>query len=281
MSAVTNADDILQSCRIGTPVVMGILNVTPDSFSDGGEFFTPADAIGQAGRMAADGAGLLDLGAESTRPGSERVSPDDQIARLRDILPAVVKLGLPVSIDTTHAAVAAFALDAGAAILNDVSAGRDDPGMFALAAERGVPICLMHMLGAPKTMQADPHYDDVISEVCNFLAQRRDQAVAAGVAPERIILDPGIGFGKTLQHNLSLLANVEELAALGHPVLVGPSRKRFIGELTGVEAPADRVPGTLAACLACWRAGAGIFRVHDVAAASQAFAVARAIDNAR
>ena len=274
-------DDILTRAQAGEPVIMGVLNVTPDSFSDGGEFLSSDAAIAQARQMVADGADIIDIGAESTRPGSERVTADEQIDRLRQIVPAVAEFGAPISIDTTSAAVARFALDAGAAIVNDVSAGRDDPAIFDLAAERAVPICLMHMLGQPKTMQADPQYEDVVGEVRDFLAQRRDAAVAAGVDAGRIILDPGIGFGKTLQHNLLLLAGVEELAAMGHPVLIGASRKRFIGELTGVEAPADRVPGTLAACLAAWRGGAAIFRVHDVAAAAQAFAVARAIDEVR
>ena len=277
----TNADDILTRARAGEPVIMGVLNVTPDSFSDGGDFLAADVAIAQARQMMAEGADVIDIGAESTRPGSERVTADEQIGRLREIVPAVVQLGLPVSIDTTIAAVARFALDAGAAIVNDVSAGREDPSIFDLAAERAAPICLMHMLGQPRTMQADPLYEDVVGEVRDFLAVRRDAAVAAGVDPSRVIVDPGIGFGKTLQHNLLLLGGVEELAALGHPVLIGASRKRFIGDLTGVETPADRVPGTLAACLAAWRGGAMIFRVHDVAAAAQAFAVARAIDEVR
>lgn len=277
----TRVDAILTRAQAGEPIIMGVLNVTPDSFSDGGEFLAAEAAIAQARQMAADGADLIDVGAESTRPGSERVSADQQIDRLRDIVPAVAELGAPVSIDTTHAAVARFALDAGAAIINDVSAGREDPAIFDLAAERTAPICLMHMLGQPKTMQADPQYDDVVAEVRDFLAERRDAAVAVGVEAGRIILDPGIGFGKTLQHNLLLLAGVEQLAAMGHPVLIGASRKRFIGELAGVDTPADRIPGTLAACLAAWRGGATIFRVHDVAAATQAFAVARAIDEVR
>ncbi|MHC4986159.1 MAG: dihydropteroate synthase [Planctomycetota bacterium] len=277
----TLADDILTRARAGEPVIMGVLNVTPDSFSDGGDFLAAGAAVDQARQMIAGGADVIDIGAESTRPGSERVTADDQIGRLREIVPAVVQLGSPVSIDTTSAAVARFAFDAGAAIVNDVSAGRDDPSIFDLAAERAAPICLMHMLGQPKTMQAEPHYEDVVGEVRDFLADRRNVAVAAGVDPGRIILDPGIGFGKTLQHNLRLLGGVEELAALGHPVLIGASRKRFIGELTGVEAPADRVPGTLAACLAAWQGGATIFRVHDVAATAQAFAVARAITEVR
>lgn len=277
----TRVDDILSRARAGAPVIMGVLNVTPDSFSDGGDFLAADAAVAQARQMIAEGADVIDVGAESTRPGSERVTAREQIDRLREIVPGVVQLATLVSIDTTSADVARFSLDAGAAIVNDVSAGRDDPSIFDLAAERAAPICLMHMLGQPKTMQADPHYKDVVGEVRDFLADRRDAAVAAGVDPRRVILDPGIGFGKTLQHNLRLLGCVEQLAALGHPVLIGASRKRFIGELTGAEAPADRVPGTLAACLAAWRGGATIFRVHDVAATVQAFAVARAITQVR
>ncbi|HUT01088.1 MAG TPA: dihydropteroate synthase [Phycisphaerae bacterium] len=271
-------DDILTSHRTGRSIVMGILNVTPDSFSDGGAFLDPADAKAQAERLVAEGADAIDVGAESTRPGSERVSAGEQIDRLREILPAVVACGAVVSIDTTRAEVAAFALDAGAQILNDVSAGRDDPGLFALAAERGAPMILMHMLGEPKSMQADPQYDDVVSEVRAFLAERIGAAGAAGVARRRLIVDPGIGFGKRLEHNLALLAGVGELASLGTAVLIGPSRKRFLGELTGRRDPRQRLAGTLAACLAARRGGATIFRVHDVAPLREALAVAEAIE---
>jgi len=271
-------DDILTSHRTGRSIVMGILNVTPDSFSDGGAFLDPADAKAQARRLVAEGADAIDVGAESTRPGSERVSAGEQIDRLREILPAVVACGAVVSIDTTRAEVAAFALDAGAQILNDVSAGRDDPGLFALAAERGAPMILMHMLGEPKSMQADPQYDDVVSEVRAFLAERIGAAGAAGVARRRLIVDPGIGFGKRLEHNLALLAGVGELASLGTAVLIGPSRKRFLGELTGRRDPRQRLAGTLAACLAARRGGATIFRVHDVAPLREALAVAEAIE---
>jgi len=273
-------DDILTSHRSGRAVVMGVLIVTPDSFSDGGAFLDPAAARSQAERMAAEGADVIDVGAESTRPGSGRVPASEQIARLREVLPAAVASGAIVSIDTTRADVARFALDAGARMVNDVSAGRDDPALLALAAERGAPVVLMHMLGEPKSMQADPQYDDVVAEVRAFLAGRMDAAVAAGVRRERILVDPGIGFGKRLEHNLALLAGVGELAALGVAVLVGPSRKRFIGELSGEPAPASRLPGTLAACLAARRRGATVFRVHDVGALRQALAVHDAIDRA-
>jgi len=271
-------DEILASHRTGRAIVMGVLNVTPDSFSDGGQFHDPAAAAAQAERLAAEGADVIDVGAESTRPGSDRVSPAEQIERLRVVLPAAVACGVVVSIDTTRAEVARFALDAGASLINDVSAGRDDGDMLPLAAEREAPIVLMHMLGEPKSMQADPQYDDVVAEVRAFLAGRIDAAVAAGIARERVIVDPGIGFGKRLEHNLALLAGVGALCSLGAPVLAGPSRKRFIGELAGEPDPQGRMPGTLAACLAARRRGATIFRVHDVAALRQALAVADAIE---
>jgi len=259
---------------------MAILNVTPDSFSDGGQFLSPDAAARQARRLADEGADIIDVGAESTRPGSGRVSPDDQIARIKDVLPAVIQTGLIVSIDTTSTRVAEFALEAGAHIINDVSAGRDDPEMLGLAASRAVPIVLMHMLGAPKTMQVHPQYQDVVGEVRAFLAGRVQAAEDAGVPRTHCIVDPGIGFGKLLEHNLALLAGTSSLARLGCPVLVGPSRKRFIGELSGQEEPAKRIWGTVAACLSAWRRGATIFRVHDVAALVQALTVAGAVESA-
>ena len=273
-------EDILNSPRTRRPIVMGVLNVTPDSFSDGGRFYDPAAAVAQALRMVAEGADAIDAGAESTRPGSDRVSAAEQIRRLEPVLPEVARAGVPVSIDTTLGEVAAFALDAGATIINDVSAGRDDPEMLPLAGERAHALILMHMLGEPKTMQENPAYDDVVAEVRDFLAGRLAAAEAAGMARSRCIVDPGIGFGKKLAHNLALLASVDALAELGVPVLVGPSRKRFIGEIAGAETPDQRLGGSIAACLAAHRRGASIFRVHDVAATVQAFAVARAIRGA-
>ena len=271
-------DDILASHRTRRAVVMGILNVTPDSFSDGGEFFDPAAAAGQARRMADEGADIIDVGAESTRPGSQRVTAGEQIRRLLKALPAAVASGAVVSIDTTLSAVARFALDEGAAMINDVSAGRDDPAMLDLAAKRGAPIVLMHMLGEPKDMQVEPRYDNVVAEVRAFLAERAAAAEAAGVPRERIIVDPGFGFGKRLEHNLALLAGIGELVSLSYAVLVGPSRKRFIAALTGQEDPHSRTAGTIAACLAAWSRGATMFRVHDVGPLRQALAVAAAID---
>jgi len=274
----TTVADILDSHRTGRPILMGVLNVTPDSFSDGGRYVGPAAAVEQARRLVDAGADVIDVGAESTRPGSERVSAAEQLDRLREVVPGVVDRAAVVSIDTTRSEVAAFALDAGAAIVNDVSAGRDDPELLPLAAERGSAVVLMHMLGEPKSMQRDPRYDDVVAEVRAFLAERMEAAAAAGVPAERTIVDPGIGFGKRLEHNVALLARIPALRQLGRPVLVGPSRKRFLGELTGRPEPAQRGAGTLAACLAAWRGGATIFRVHEVAPLADALAVARAIE---
>jgi len=269
----SKAEAILRSHRTGVPVVMGILNVTPDSFSDAGAFFDPAAAVAHARRMAAEGADVLDVGAESTRPGSERVAPAEQIRRLAPVLGEVAVLGVPVSIDTTSAEVADYALSAGATIVNDVSAGREDADLLPLAAARGAAVVLMHMLGRPKTMQADPRYDDVVTEVRDFLTERLVAAAAAGVPREHCIVDPGIGFGKTLEHNLQLLDGVAALAAMGVPVLIGASRKRFIGEITGVTDPPGRLAGSLAAACAAYARGATVFRVHDVAPARQALDV--------
>jgi dihydropteroate synthase len=286
----TTLDEILDSHRSGRPFVMGVLNVTPDSFSDGGRFFAPQEALAQARRMVAGGAAILDVGAESTRPGSARVEAREQIDRLRPIFPDIARLGAIVSVDTTRAEVADFALDAGAAIVNDVSAGRDDAEMLPLVARRGAALVLMHMLGEPATMQKNPTYTDVAREVRDFLDERLLAARRAGVPRERCIVDPGIGFGKRLEHNLALLAGLPRLAELGRPILVGPSRKRFLGELVGEPAPADRsdrerlaaerLPGTIAACLEAFRGGATVFRVHDVAPVTRALEVARAIRGA-
>jgi len=256
---------------------MGILNVTPDSFSDGGDFADQAAAAGHIKAMAAQGADIIDIGAESTRPGSRRVTPDEQIARLGNLVSLAAQTAALVSIDTTSSKVASFAIDAGAAIINDVSAGRDDSAILALAAERKTAIVLMHMLGQPKSMQDNPQYHDVVDQVRDFLAWRIDAAVAAGVPRERIIVDPGIGFGKLLEHNVALLRGVPALLELGRPVLVGPSRKRFIGELTGCDVPTERLGGSIGAVLAARALGATIFRVHDVKPTAQALKVAGAI----
>ena len=274
-------EQVLDSRRAGKSVVMGVLNVTPDSFSDGGDFIDRSDAAVRIGQMVAAGADIIDIGPESTKPGSLPVSPDRQIARIEGIIETAVGSGAIVSIDTTSAKVAEYALGCGATIVNDVSAGRSDPDIFHVAAQCKAPMILMHMLGCPKTMQENPQYDDVVKQVRDFLSERIDAATAAGVSPERIIVDPGIGFGKLLEHNLALLKGIPTLAELGCPVLVGASRKRFIGQLTGEESPRGRLGGSIAAVLEARTGGATIFRVHDVAHTAQALKVAEAIDNCR
>lgn len=243
---------------------MGILNVTPDSFSDGGAHGDLPAAAAHARAMAADGAAIVDIGGESTRPGAVAVPADEEIARVAPVLDALARdpSGVPVSIDTRSAAVARVALDAGAVLVNDVSAGAD-PGMLPLVAERGAGICLMHMQGEPATMQDDPRYGDVVSEVAAFLEARMRAAVDAGVGEDAIILDPGIGFGKATDHNLALMRGLGTIVALGRPVLVGVSRKGIIGDLTG--RPVDeRLAGSIGAALAAVEAGAAVLRVHDV-----------------
>lgn len=265
------------SLPLDRPLVMGILNVTPDSFSDGGVHDEPDAAVVWARAMAASGADIIDVGAESTRPGSAPVTSAEEIARA---LPVVAKLAqdaaVPVSIDTRHADVARACLAAGASILNDV-AGFRDPAMVEVAAGCDAGLVVMHMLGEPGTMQDHPRYDDVVAEVREWLLDRALALEDAGVARERIALDPGIGFGKTLEHNIALLRALPGLAGFGYPVLVGASRKRFIGALTGVEVPADRLGGSIAAAVWAVEHGAVIVRVHDVADTAQALRVAGAL----
>jgi dihydropteroate synthase len=258
------------------PAVMGVLNVTPDSFSDGGAYLDPDAAVAHARRMARDGAALIDVGGESTRPGAEPVPLEEE---LRRVLPVLERLGAesvaPLSVDTAKAAVARAALEAGVVFVNDVTALRGDPGMAAVVAESGAELCLMHMLGDPRTMQDDPRYEDVVSEVKDFLEERLGFAVSEGIPEERVWLDPGIGFGKTLAHNLELLRRLDEIVAVGRPVVVGVSRKRFIGTLTGKAEP-DRMAGGLAANVLAFERGAHMFRVHDVAETIEALTVAAA-----
>ena len=262
------------------PVIMGILNVTPDSFSDGGQFIDPAAALRHAIAMAADGAGMIDVGGESTRPGAAAVSPDEQIRRVVPVIEALAQeIDAPISIDTTNSEVAKAALAAGATIINDISALRFDDGMAPLAADTGAPVVLMHMLGEPGTMQAHPVYGDVVKEVRDFLAERIAFAQQAGIAAERIIIDPGIGFGKTVEHNLELMRNLEQFHQLGKAVLVGPSRKSFIGKVLGLESTADRLFGTAATVARCVEAGAHIIRVHDVKEMGQVARMAAAMKN--
>jgi dihydropteroate synthase len=267
---------------IDRPLIMGILNVTPDSFSDGGQFIEPAAAVEHALRMVEEGADLVDVGGESTRPRSVRVPAAEQLRRVLSIIESIrraLPLQVEISIDTTSAEVARQALDAGASIINDVSAGRDDPGMFALAQGRGVPIVLMHMQGEPATMQDHPHYADVVSEVRDFLLKRTAAAISAGLAPDKLIIDPGIGFGKDREHNLALLASLGRLVDTGFTVLLGASRKRFMGSVCRAERYAELAGATCATTALGVLAGAKIFRVHDVRANRQALDVAWAIRN--
>ncbi len=256
--------------------LMGVVNVTPDSFSDGGLFLEPEAAIAHGSELADEGADILDVGGESTRPGAAEVGVEEELRRTEPVVADLAGLGHEVSIDTSKLAVAAAALDAGATIVNDVTALRGDPEIAALCADRGASLVLMHMQGDPRTMQSEPAYGDVVTEVKAFLAERIEVAVAAGVAEERIWVDPGIGFGKTLDHNLELLRRLGELRDLGRPILVGTSRKSFIGRIDGSEA-ADRIGGTIASSVLAAAEGADLLRVHDVAEAAQALKVATAI----
>jgi dihydropteroate synthase len=255
---------------------MGVVNVTPDSFSDGGMHLDPEAAIAHGRELAAAGAEILDVGGESTRPGAEAVPEGEELRRVVPVIQGLVAADGEVSVDTSKAAVAAAALDAGAGIVNDVTALRGDPEMAALCAERGATVVLMHMRGEPRTMQEDPRYDDVVAEVKAFLAERLQAATAAGIAEERVWLDPGIGFGKTDRHNFELLRGLPELTTLGRPILLGTSRKSFIGRTDGSETD-DRLGGTIATSILAATAGAQVLRVHDVREMSQALKVASAV----
>jgi dihydropteroate synthase len=256
--------------------IMGIVNVTPDSFSDGGEWFEREAAIAHGRRLAEEGAGILDVGGESTRPFSDPVPLDEERARVVPVIEALAGTEAQLSVDTMKLDVARDAIAAGATFVNDVTAFRHDPALAALVAEQGCDCCLMHMLGDPRTMQVDPRYDDVVSEIKAFLEERAAFAVAEGIAEERITLDPGIGFGKTVAHNLELVRRLDEIVALGFTVMVGTSRKGFLGQLTGREDPHDRVAATVATNVLALERGATLFRVHDVAPTADALAVAAA-----
>jgi dihydropteroate synthase len=257
------------------PLLMGVINVTPDSFSDGGSFLDPEDAIAQGRRLVSEGAQVLDIGGESTRPGAEPVSDVEELWRVKPVLEGLADTGATLSIDTMKPSVARAALELGAGIVNDVSAFRFAPEMAGLVAEAGVDCCLMHMLGEPRTMQLDPRYDDVVSDVKAFLEERLAFAVDEGVDEERVWLDPGIGFGKTLEHNLELLRRLDEIVAIGRPIVIGTSRKSFLGKLTGRDL-AERLPGTIATNVLAYERGASVFRVHDVAEVADALKVAAA-----
>ncbi len=264
---------------LDAPRIMGILNVTPDSFSDGGAFLAPEAARARGRALAEAGADIIDIGGESTRPGADPVPARDEIARTAPVIEALREGGLrcPISIDTRKAAVAAAALEAGAGMVNDISALGHDPALAILCASAEVPVCVMHARGTPRTMQDDPRYDDVLLDVYDMLAERVAHAEAAGIDRSRILVDPGIGFGKTVAHNLALLRGLSLLHGLGCPILLGASRKRFIGAIGGAEGGAPRMPGSLAVMLAAVTQGAQVLRVHDAAESRQALALWQAV----
>jgi dihydropteroate synthase len=262
------------------PSVVGVVNVTPDSFSDGSRFLEADAAVAQARRLHEDGAALVDVGGESTRPGSEGTDLDEE---LRRVIPVLEALGgrIPISIDTSKAEIARRSLALGAVMVNDVTALRGDPDLARVVADFQAYLCLMHMLGEPRTMQEDPRYDDVVSDVVRFLEKRLEAAVAAGIPEERICLDPGIGFGKTVAHNLELLARLDELVALGRPIMVGASRKRFLGRILGdPQAVTGPVSASVATSVLAYDRGASLFRVHDVREHVEALAAVRAVEQA-
>jgi len=257
--------------------IMGVVNVTPDSFSDGGRLADAAAAVRHAHRLVEEGAAIVDVGGESTRPGAAPVSVQEELRRVVGVVEGIAALGLParISVDTMKLEVARAAVDAGASYVNDVTAFRHEPELAGLVADRGLDCCLMHMLGEPRTMQDEPRYDDVVSDVKAFLEERLAAAVAAGIPERSVHLDPGIGFGKTLEHNLELLRRLGEIAAIGRPVVLGTSRKSFIGRITGRDVGA-RVHGTVATCVIGFERGARVFRVHDVAPVLDGLSVAAA-----
>ncbi len=268
--------------RDGLFDLMGVVNVTPDSFSDDGHYLDSAAAVAHGIQLETEGATILDIGGESTRPGAMPVPEDEELRRVIPVIEGLIsaQTRAQISIDTSKAAVAAAALDVGATLVNDVTALRGDPRMAELVAEREVDLCLMHMLGEPRTMQLDPSYENVVDDVKAFLQARMTAAITAGVQESRILIDPGIGFGKTVAHNLELLRRLDELVALGRPVVVGTSRKSFLGKLTGREVD-DRVAGTIATNVLAYERGARIFRVHDVAPVHDALQVAAATVSAQ
>jgi dihydropteroate synthase len=257
------------------PRIMAIVNVTPDSFSDGGERLEPAQAIDDGLRFVSEGADIVDIGGESTRPGSRPIDADEELQRVLPVVDGLTKRGVVVSIDTRRAAVARACLDAGARIVNDVSALQDDPALMALIAERGAPVVLMHRQGRAEEKYVVPPYANVVEEVRQFLVQRAEACQAAGIARERIALDPGLGFGKSVQENVDLVAGAGRLAEAGYPVLIGASRKSFIGRLTGIAEPRQRDPASIWLAVEAARRGAAFVRVHDVAGTRQALAVSR------
>jgi dihydropteroate synthase len=262
------------------PLVMGILNVTPDSFSDGGDYFDPVRALGRGRDIVVQGAQIVDVGGESTRPGAEQVSPTEEISRVRPVVSALALEDACVSIDTRHPEVAAACVEAGARVINDISGFRDH-AMIEVAAGCEAGVVVTHMLGEPGTMQKAPTYDDVVTEVRDYLERQAFRLRDAGIARERIVVDPGIGFGKTVPHNLEILRRLGEIAALGYPVLIGASRKRFIGAVLEQDEPRRRGWGSVGAAVAAFDRGASILRVHDVGETVQALAVASAISRGK
>jgi dihydropteroate synthase len=263
-----------RSLPLARATVLGILNITPDSFSDGGRHLAPADAVRAAKIMR--GADIFDVGGESTRPGASPVSEAEEIARIIPVIEQLGSLGLPISVDTRRASVARAALQAGAEIVNDVSGLLRDPAMASVVAESHAGVVIMHMRGEPDTMDREAVYDDVVADVARELGERRDRALDAGILPEAIVLDPGLGFAKTTEHNLALIHHLDAITALGHPVMVGPSRKRFLGAVTGLDV-GSRDEATAAACVAARIFGALLFRVHNVGRTREALDLADAI----
>lgn len=260
-------------------LVMGILNVTPDSFYDGGRYQGAEAAIARAREMVAAGAGIIDVGGESTRPGAEKVTADEELSRVIPVIEAIASdQGIPVSIDTSKSEVADASLKAGAAMINDITAMRGDERMVEVAARHGCPVCLMHMQGDPSSMQKEPRYNDVVAEIIQFFHERIEWAEERGVRRENIILDPGIGFGKKLEHNLAIIRNFESFLPLSQPLMIGASRKSFIGMIMEDGAGGDRLPGTIATSVLAYQKGARLFRVHDVAENCQAIKVTAAVE---
>jgi len=259
------------------PILMGIVNVTPDSFSDGGKYLKADDAIAHGLKLHQEGAAILDIGGESTRPGSDPVPPEQELQRVIPVVKALRDCGSLISIDTRNASVMKAAIDAGAGLVNDVSALEHDPASMDIIVQSEVMVSLMHMKGDPRTMQDNPHYDNVLQEVYDYLEERIAACIEAGIDQNRIIIDPGIGFGKTLEHNLTLLKKIDFFRSLGVKILLGASRKRFIETLSAKAAAHDRVGGSIAACLSAYQKGIRLFRVHDVKETAQALAVFRAL----
>jgi len=277
-----SAGEIMTLCKTDAPIIMGVVNVTPDSFSDGGEHYDIHAAIAHSEQIFEDGALILDIGGESTRPNAEVVSIEEEQKRVLPVIHALKETGAPIiSIDTCNAQTMREAIDAGANFINDVSGLTRDKQSVSVVAQSGLPVCIMHMQGTPQTMQDSPKYDNVLDEVMAFFEERLNYCEANGVVQNRVILDPGIGFGKTLEHNLTLIKNLKEFHRFGRPILLGVSRKSFIGAISGEDNPKERLAGSISTALHGLEAGVQIFRVHDVKETRQAFDVHHAIKNTK